>query len=275
MYKKTALFFSIGVFAVMCTSCAVNSPVEVLTEPVSAVSKRMINIISDGKRISFPQEEVFTMGKTLLEEYDVQPNQTLRFPFEEYVFQTHGDKALTSIEEARSKYPDCCIPEKLGKYTFVDFTLYPQRTSFVDATMHPLRNRLDFPDSVPPPSKDKIEVLTDKEALQYYLCYQKGDSRFNISVMPMYPEIFAYEDIADITRDFIEWESHPRGYYIPVEENNTSLFQGIWISSEPTGKYNFFIHKISGADCLESDNINFTEDEAHDIYQAILKNFPN
>lgn len=207
----------------------------------------------DADILSGPSAAVIEKGKELLKEYQVSYDQTIRFPYEGFYYQTHGAYALTSLEEARKKYPNWPIPETLGDYRFADLTLHVNRTGVV------------FPDVVPPP-KDTIEVLDDRDPKQYYLCYQDDSSRFRIDVMLVY----LIDDWNEIEFGQLDtWQPHPEVRF----ERDEDGFHSIMIPPESGGKYAFWIQKIEGDDCLESETAPFSEEEALSIVEAVQTGF--
>lgn len=227
------------------------------TVPVKAVN---VSTKQDPKHVesiilSAPDETVIQKGKELLEEYDIPYNQTIRFPFEGRFYESHGSYALTSLEEAREKYPDWPIPEKLGDYQFADLTLELDRTENV------------FTNAVP--TNDKVTIKKDKDPSVYFLCYQNGSTRFKIEVIPISLGPSMFDDLSDT---MTAWPFHPNAY-LSSNDNDMCTFRDMIIVPRENERYAYLIHKITGDDCLESDIVTFNEEEAESIYQGIREGF--
>lgn len=258
--------------SILCISCQkptvnrdnIPEASSIQANPVSAAAITSMYVSTynsedpDNIILTNPNSEVLQKGKELLDEYNVQYDETIRFPYKEQVYQTHGAYAITSLEVARERYPEWPIPEALGEYQFKDLTIYPDRTSTV------------FPNEVPRP-KDSIEILEDKAPVEYYLCYQKGDSQFQITMIPMYMEdgqdAFSYMQVV-----CDEWPSHPDIRIFRNADNPLQL-DGIVIEAEPGWDYGFVVRKPSTSDCLECDDAPFSEEEALSIYEGIREGF--
>lgn len=251
----------IGVLLVFCTACADNgspyanpstvTPSPSVSEPDKSTDCNDI--------LPSPNAEVLEFGKKLLEEYDVKYNQSIRFPYEGLVYESRGAYALTTIEEVRGKYPDFTIPAKLGEYQFGDLTIDNERTSNV------------FPDMIPRP-KDTIEVLTNhKTPVLYYLCYTDNAIHFRIQVWPVYLEDVR-EVFEELVLEYATWSLHS-DVYVGESLDDPQKLPYLLISSGDDGKYAFFVQKLSTSDCLESDTIDFSEQEALQVYTAIRNDF--
>lgn len=207
-----------------------------------------------------PDADVLEQGKVLLAEHNVKGNETIHFAYKDVFYQSHGAKAINSLADAKSQYPDCIIPEKLGNYEFLDFTLYPERTAIL------------FPDMIPMSPKD-LAVQTDKTASQYFLCYGDGSNRFRIEVMPLTEEVFTLKDVQKFTKSLPSLPAQANLKCEPEQENNTSVLRSFWVLPEANGKHAFFIQKMEETDCLESNTVSITDKEALYIYNALQKDF--
>lgn len=276
--KKRMLFPIIGSLVFLFTSCT-DKPTEPVISKEQVVPKVVAETSSTPPQthkkendsiLSVPDAAVLKRGKELLKEYDVEYNQIVRFPHEGFFYQSSGAYAITSLEEAREKYPDFPIPEKLGDFEFVDLTLDWQRTSNV------------FSDYVPAP-KNKIEVLTNKKApKQYYLCYKNDSTQFKIAMLPAYLE-GDHENFEQIAASQIPWTSHPDAYLTINEAAEPIMLHSLLISPEPDEKYAYFIQKVSKVDCLDGDIVDlpisdisendFSQEEALSIYNAVQEGF--
>lgn len=260
--NKLISFLAICLIAIVCSSCQKNPNISEEPKPETTTSSLKTTIPKNDETystvLSVPDRKIKEKGKELLAKYQVSYEQTIRFPYEGYFYQSHGAYALTSIEEAREKYPEWVIPEKLGDYLFVDLTTYTCRTDVV------------FPEAVPPP-KDTIEIITDEKPDQYYLCYKNASTRFWINVIPFFGDMDTM-DKYDLISEFTSWSSYPEIYY-QLSSESISTFDSLLILSKPNEEYAFFIHKISEEDCLDNTTVEITKDEALSIYNAIREDF--
>lgn len=263
------LLLPIAIAVLLCSSCestgedmALPSASPSPTFAASAGNLRVASPASESVIISLTPTEFAVSkrtGKDLLEEYQVQPGQTIRFPYESYLFESHGDVPVTSIEAARSKYPGWIIPETLGSYAFQDLTLYQDRTTVVD------------PNLVPTP-KAEIAVLEDEASDQYYLCYGDASGRFVVNVHPDSEVLQSRALMFSQDPDYRALPSCPGAWLAPAYMDPSS-FSALLMTAESDTGYEFLIRKISGSDCLESETIPFSEEEAQAIYAAIQAEF--
>lgn len=267
------LLLPIAIAVLLCSSCestgenmalpsASPNPVTAAAPSVSPGNLCLDSTTSESVIISLTPTEFAVSnrtGKELLEEYQVQPGQTIRFPYGSYLFERHGDVPVTSIEAAQSKYPGWIIPETLGNYAFQDLTLYGDRTTVVD------------PNLVPTP-KAEIAVLEDEASDQYYLCYGDASGRFVVNVHPDSEVLQSSALMFSQDPDYRALPSCPGAWLAPAYMDPSS-FSALLMTAESDTGYEFLIRKISGTDCLERKAIPFSEEEAQAIYTAIQAEF--
>lgn len=232
-----------------------------------------ISFFPDGKK-----EEVLELGEKLILEHDIQYNQSIRFSYDDLVFESYGDVAITSIEDARNKFPDWPIPEKIGDYHFEDLTLEAERT--VPVSMDLVRHEMGTTKT----------ITKSKPPVQYYLCYKNASSQFRISMLPLFLE---GEDFFDsmlaspgMVDGIVQLPSRPDSYlrYEDESENESEALSSVdgtiqkmtnLLLVRPKAKdgFAFWVEKLDSTDCLENVTTNFTEKEAISIRDGIWEAF--
>lgn len=249
---------AVTVLMIVCTACT----------PIASINDEAYTAFHEPElsnyEIVYPvSNKAIEMGKKLLQEYEVGFDEVIRFVCDDKHYEAIGAEAITSIKEARKKYPNLSIPKKLGKYKFVDLTVDHSRMREVGEN------------EVPKPS-DKIEVLENIQhpPKQFYMCYRNGISQFRVNLLPInIKEVREAYDISILTFD--EWGLHKDAYLQgEISEDDGKLYiSNLFISPEENGELAFWVQKVSNADCLQSSVIDFSEDEASYIYDAIRKKF--
>lgn len=272
--KASSALLAAATIALLCTSCERTAEVTASpAAPPSALVAVSPTPADSGPQTNAPGHEPVIIsyargelegarqrGRELLEEYQVQPGQTIRFPYESHIFDCCGDVPVTSLEEARSAHPDWPIPESLGGYDFLDLTLYLDRTTVV------------FPDTVPKP-KAEIAVREAEETWQYYLCYGDAEGRFMINVIPPNEFVSTDELMPSHNPDYQALPDCPTALVVRDSEEDPNSFISMLMTAGPDDGYLFMVRKISGDDCLESKDISFTGEEAQAIYASIHDGF--
>lgn len=234
------------------------SPASALSQPRSQADTPVI--------LPGPDARVREMGRELLKLYRLPEDKAIRFSYQGYIYESSGCRVISSLEEARTRYPDYPIPEVLGDYRFQDLTLCPDRTKVLSSG-----------------SLDAVRILESRPPDTYWLCYTDGESRFRIQLLPCW-DAEERENWDCFSSHFAVWPLYPEVHWEESGEDGAA-FSSLAIPPGPGESYGYFVLKLGELwdleggqrseefDCLESSNSPFTEQEAVSIYQGIREGF--
>lgn len=214
-----------------------------------------------------PNAHVREMGRELVQTHRLTDSQAIQFSYQGYVYESNGCRAVSSLEEARTLYPDCPIPKALGDYHFEALTPQSERT------------RTLYPGSL-----DAVRILESRPS-DNFLFYTDGETHFRIQLLPC-RDSEEQENWEDFSFKLAVWPLHPEVYWqAGEEEGEEAAYSCLAIPPGPGESYGYLVLRVGPSrdlknkqptdafDFLESGHYYFTEQQALSIYEGIRERF--